>query len=118
MEDPICFDIWVKIERGHTAEAVAWVADLRPLLSALEVRKLINDATMRGEWALVAQSVGWSRVSELRATKPAWSGEMRVCQEMYRPDAPLGPFYNYCKRHQLYFGGCLGCHVCSGFVVR
>jgi hypothetical protein len=76
------------------------------------VRRLVNNSAVRGDWVLVMSSATWRQVEAFRREIRVWCREVRVYQEGYGPSDEQTDF---CSRHQFYYGGCLGCHVCSGF---
>lgn len=114
MEDPVRFDIWVTVRSGAAAEAVADLLPLDPQVPEVEVRRRVSRSWRQGTFILLAARVSWSQVLAVRLTPPAWAAELRFYQEGSSPDLPPA---GYCPEHDLHFGGCLGCHVCTGFFV-
>jgi hypothetical protein len=108
MEDPIRFDLFIKVDRGHNEEIFSW---LKTNLSEIEARKAINLASVSGDWLLVAKANTWSEINTLRKNLPEWCNNAAVYQQSWRPDE----FTYFCEKHNLHYGGCLGCHVCTGF---
>ncbi|MDB5310212.1 MAG: hypothetical protein JWO38_4414 [Gemmataceae bacterium] len=115
MENPVRFDIWTVVRPGAAAEAFADSLLLNRNLPEPEARRQVSRSSREGAFVRLAGGVPWSHVLRVRDAPPAWTGELRCYQEGYSPaDPPAG----YCPEHDLYFGGCLGCHVCTGFFVR
>ncbi len=107
MEDPITFDLFLKVHRGHNDEIVNW---LKTDIPEIEKRKAVNKASINGDWLLVSKRIRWSLVHALKLNLPEWCRDSAVCQYGYIPEELY-----FCKKHKLYYGGCLGCHVCTGF---
>jgi hypothetical protein len=114
VEDPIRFDIWVTVRPGAAAEAITELLSLDPQLSEVEARRRVSRSWREGVLIPLAGRVPWSQVLATRVAPPAWVRELRCYQEGYSPDLPPA---GYCPEHDLHFGGCLGCHVCTGFFV-
>jgi hypothetical protein len=115
MEDPIKFDVWATVNVGCVRPAVEAIGQLRPNLSPLELHKLINKSVTTNTQILIAPHLGWSEVQVLKRALPTWAKDFGVFQEAYTPHNTASS--NYCQIHSLVYGGCLGCHVCSGFYV-
>jgi hypothetical protein len=115
MEDPIQFDVWATVNAGCIALAVEALGHLRPELSSLDLRKLINRSVTTNAQILIAPDLRWSEVQNLRRTLLTWANNLSVFQQDYTPEDAATS--NYCRIHNLVYGGCLGCHVCSGFYV-
>ncbi|MDB5310204.1 MAG: hypothetical protein JWO38_4406 [Gemmataceae bacterium] len=115
MENPVRFDLWAVVRPGVAAEAVAELRRLDPHLAEVEVRRRVSRSWREWTFIPLAGRVRWSQVLAVRAAPPAWAGQLRCYQEGYSPDEPP---IGYCPEHDLHFGGCLGCHVCTGFFVR
>ena len=112
VEDPVRFDIWVTVRPDAAAKAVAELLRLDPRVREVEVRRRVNRSCREGVFIPLAACLPWSRVLATRAAPPAWAVELQCYQEGYSPDHPPA---GYCPQHDLHYGGCLGCHVCSGF---
>jgi len=109
MEDPIQFDILVHIRKGKQRDAErALTASLE--IPRLELLKRINQAT-KGNWMTVLHGASWVEVEEFRQHVPDWVQDYSVCQEGDSPESATA----YCEEHSLWYGGCLGCHVCNDF---
>ena len=119
MEDPTGIDVWGQIRKGFTKEAVKFLRESRPLLSELEVRKQVNSSVMEGKRVLVIERVGWKKAQQVYFDSPEWLFNLLLLQEGYFPQEfeILSKYKNYCPTHRYYFGGCWGCHICSGFFV-
>jgi hypothetical protein len=114
MEDPVRFDLWVVVRPGAAAGAVADLLRLDPPLPEVEVRRRVSRSWREVAFIPLATGVSWSQVLAMRAAPPTWAADLRCFQEGYSPGNPSS---GYCPEHDLYFGGCLGCHVCTGFFV-
>jgi len=119
MEDPTRTDIWGQIRKGFIKEAVEFLGESRPILSKLEVRKQVNSSIMEGKRILVIEKVGWKKAQQIYFGSPEWLFNLLLLQEDYSPQEfeTLPKHKNYCSVHHFYFGGCRGCHICSGFFV-
>ncbi len=117
MEDPVSFDVWARVSRGAIRDAATFVAAWQPQLTALEVHSEINRSIVQGDLILIARQLTWSQSERIRHTSPEWATDIHLYQEDYGPDDwdSFSNWNNYCDRHALYFGGCLGCHVCNGY---
>ena len=109
MEDPIRFDISARIQHGHQSEAERDLAKSLQI-SRLDLLKQIYRST-HGESMIIANGVSWSEIENFRQNVPDWVMDYSVYQEGYSPK--LSP--SYCKIHDFWYGGCLGCHVCRNF---
>lgn len=113
MEDPIRFDVWAIIKGDLRQEAVDHLRNARPLLSMLEIRKEINKSVIQNQEIQIASSLTWPQVEIFRSQPEEWIATPSVFQEGYGPiDSHR---LSLCSKHNLYFGGCLGCPVCKGF---
>ncbi|MBX7220001.1 MAG: hypothetical protein K1Y36_08640 [Blastocatellia bacterium] len=119
MEDPGFFDIWGTVQRGSHQPAVAFLSIHQPRLAALEIRKRVNCSAVQGVRIPILKEVGWQVVLDFRKSPPHWLPNIMVMQEACHPDSFAAPsrFQSYCEKHDYYFGGCCGCHVCNGFFV-
>ena len=110
MEDPIRFDVHAKFTEPSVGLPISQLVSSGAYKSELQARKAMNKSRQTGEHVLVARSQGWSQAVALTQCFSAAS-DPRITQEGYIPsEAP-----NYCAEHHLYYGGCLGCHVCGAF---
>lgn len=114
MEDPISFDVWAKVTPGNREAAVRALSSLRPELKRHEVRMLVNRSVAQDEAILVAEGRGWDFVQTFGKLSSDWLDAILVYQRGWNP----GNRTSHCPTHQFNYGGCLGCHVCSGFFVR
>ena len=113
MEEPIRFDVWAKIIPAQRKDALAAIRAQKVYLYESELRKALDNALRTGKPVRVAKSLSFSAVeSFIRDSK--WLAEPMLCQESFLPSEASG----FCEKHNLHFGGCLGCHVCSGFYVQ
>src|SRR5437016_5669787 len=112
MEDPVRFDLWVRVAPGRHSQATCYLADHCPELSRPVILRTTKASAVDGAWALAGKAMTWSAVQEFRNEPPDWSMEHRIYQEGY---GPTDVEAEHCREHDLFFGGCLGCHVCGGF---
>ncbi len=110
MEDLIKFDVWGRLIPGFYDAALAEIRATRIYSSELELRQALNKARHGGFALKVAAGMSWS-VAHQFLKNSSWLQEPILYQEGRSPSDHLF----YCEKHKLYFGGCLGCHVCSGF---
>lgn len=113
MEDPIKFDVWGRLVPSAYAVALAAIRATEVYSGELELRKALNNARHGGFTLKVATGMSWS-VAHQFLKNSFWLQEPVLYQEGCSPADHLF----YCAKHKLYFGGCLGCHVCSGFYER
>jgi len=113
MGDPVRFDIWGVVIRGAISEAVQFLAAFRPGLSRLDQHKEVNASVVRQVPILLLEGLSWGKVQQLKQSLPLWARNITVLQEGYTPEE--GQYTRYCAKHDLFYGGCLGCHVCEGF---
>jgi hypothetical protein len=116
VENPVRFDGWCVVRQGLTTDAVAALLASRPGLSELDARRQVNRSVTTGSFILLLEAASWDLVTRLRRDPPNWVGVVRVYQQGFSPDEMQN--LNFCPVHELYHGGCLGCHVCSGFFVE
>ncbi|WP_309741632.1 hypothetical protein [Chamaesiphon sp. OTE_20_metabat_361] len=112
MEDPIKFDLWCSIKKGFAKEGIAVISQLMPHLTKLETHLTINHSVVSSSQILLARSLSWAEVNDLKNRIVEFVVDTNVCQEGYNPNQSKN---HYCKNHELIYGGCLGCHVCRNF---
>lgn len=112
MEDPIRFDVWATVRPGSHKNAVHDIVNAGSELTELEIRNQVNRSARDGKPILVLRSLGWSRAKAIREKPASWMRDVLVYQEGEGPR--LGDT-SFCKNHNLYYAGVLGCHVCTGF---
>ena len=113
MEDPVKFDVFACVIPGRTDDAVAHFRKVGVYDNELAIRKEVNRFTTRNEPIKILGSVSWSRAKSSE-DEFSWARNILLYQEGYRPNDETA----YCIQHNLFYGGVLGCHVCSGFYVR
>jgi len=113
MEDPIKFHLWAKLKAEKRAEALAFIRDQAVFQSEIELRKAVSQAVMNNTRMQISSAHGYSATQLLLGQAVAIFTEIALCQESYAPVATDSPAY--CVEHNFHFGGCLGCHMCSGF---
>ena len=113
MEDPICFDTYVRVQPGEAAGAAQALRELRPELTELEAHRLANRSATLGHWILLGSRLPWGQATSMRETAPTFFPDVQLLQAGYEPSDSL----SNCESHKLRFAGVLGCPVCSGFFV-
>jgi hypothetical protein len=115
MEEPVRFDARANFVRPLPDDALAWLRRFQKGISELDGRKLLQQGSVQGSSdVLLARGLGWSEARELRVDAPAWVVNLRLFQEGYGPEETG----QHCSVHDLHYGGCLGCPVCSDFHAR
>lgn len=114
MEDPIRFDIYAKAMPHAVAAAIGVLMTEGAYPSEVTARKAANHSRGEGNPIRIARGVIWARCKDVIANAEAAFSEFMVMQEGYAP----GEAANFCEKHRLYYGGSLGCHVCSGFYAK
>lgn len=111
MEDPVRFDIWCAEARADHDRIVEHLTDQYPHRTHLEVLQAARTAKSDSP-VKMWRAVPWAEVERIRANSPIAFKTLQVFQEGYGPE--LGKTHN-CERHDVRYGGTLGCHVCRGF---
>jgi len=114
MEDPIQFSLWCSVLPGHINDAFTCIINSRQFLRPLEVRVLINRSLRTNCLILIKESLTWREAKGFRDSPPDWVKEVEIFQDDWTPDEQGK---QYCEIHRYYYGGCSGCHVCTGFYV-
>jgi len=114
MEDPIRFDVWAKVIPEQRDAAIVTIRAQNIYNSEIELRKAINDAIRDSNLLQVARALSLSSALTFIEKSSQCFKEHTFCQESWAPSTDS----EYCGKHNLHFGGCLGCHVCNGFYVR
>jgi hypothetical protein len=110
MEDPIDFDVYVRLPAGMTQEAADLFELEKSCASRLEALKCANASIQQGTHVRLMRRVGWAHANSAATIAP-WLQDIIVCQAGYAPNDK----HAYCPKHALRYGGIRGCHVCSGF---
>ena len=114
MEAPIKFDVWAKVTPGSENEIINLVREKSTYKSELEIKKVVNLSKISNEVLLIARSQSYNEAMKLLENLRKILKDSMLCQEGWTPaDSP-----NYCKKHELHYGGVLGCHICEGFYVK
>jgi hypothetical protein len=113
MEEPVSITLWGKINPKMRQEALSFVRDQGVFPSEIELRKAVMSAIQTDEQMQISSALGYRAVRDLAATSASMFSDMTYCQEGYWPIPNPGD--SYCEKHNFYFGGILGCHICSGF---
>ena len=113
MEDPIKFHLWAKLKAEMRAEALSFIQDQAVFSSEIELRKAVSRAVMNNRRMQISSAHGYRETQSLLEVAEAMFTEITLCQESYAPVETDPPAY--CATHKFHFGGCLGCHMCSGF---
>jgi hypothetical protein len=110
MEDPIQFSIWGNPIAESRKSVENLLAVTRPHESRLNILRMISRAIAEDAPLRFAGPLGWAATQRLRVD-PMFRN-VRVFQAGYGPDDQdsLG----FCEIHAVFYGGCLGCPVCSG----
>jgi hypothetical protein len=112
MEDPVRFDVYGKVPPGMAQSAADFSVSEGTYSSRSEALKAANHSTQHNVHIILMRSVGWLHAQKNSKHAP-WAMELVFCQEGYE----INDKYAYCQKHNLQYGGILGCHVCSGFYV-
>ena len=114
MENPIHFDVWAQplVERRELVLSVLQHSTVYS--SELEARKLINSALQSNSQILTAKSLTYSDAQQFIKKNQSLFKNLALFQEGYSP----GETRNFCSKHLLHYGGCLGCHICNEFYAR
>ena len=114
MEDPIRFDLWGVVVKEELGQCNEVIASFRPDLSRLEALKLTNKSAVDSAQVLLLRGAAWQNIQKFVRSPPSWLTSITVYQEGWEPSDQT----EHCGKHDLWYGGCLGCHVCSGFYVE
>jgi len=113
MEDPIRFDVWAKIAPSAREDALAALRANGVYVSEIELRKAVSESIRNDALVKVAKYLPLSTAENIMANS-AWLSEPRLYQEGYSDSEKA----QFCPKHELHFGGCLGCHICRNFYVQ
>ena len=117
MEDPVRFDLWGVVKPGQGHEAADWLsAQGRAGMSRLQILLSTNRSSGTGQPLLLASHLSWQEVQRIKGLALPWVEDLQIFLEHYTPDDQ--PFLDHCRVHDLFHGGCSGCHVCNDFYVR
>lgn len=111
MEDPIRFELWGTIVAERRESALRHLRDQAIFPTELELRKAVVRCVRDGEALRISRDLGYEAVQKLAAAVAETFNCLTYCQEGYAPFQASG----FCQKHNHHYGGCLGCHVCSGF---
>jgi len=114
MEDPINFDLWGKPLATERERALDALRSHGVFESELDLRKVVHNAIRSNSLMKIAGAMGYAEVRALAQRFQSTFTQCAVYQAGWAPDGGG----SYCDKHGLHYGGCLGCHVCSGFYVR
>jgi hypothetical protein len=109
MEEPVRFHVWGKIIPTKRQEALDVIRTQAVFPDEIELRKAIMKSVRENRLVQVSSALGYGAAQQLAASLEGWFEELTYSQEGYGPNA------QYCPRHNFYFGGCLGCYLCSNF---
>jgi hypothetical protein len=112
MEDPVSFDIWCLPYPEQREASVRAVMAAHPEKSRARCLVLVSRAVRECRPLLAFRDLSWAEVTALRSEPPAWAESVIVVQAGCDPQTGG---LSYCETHDLRYGGCLGCHVCTGF---
>jgi hypothetical protein len=108
-EDSTRFDVYGKAALGATAAAVDALLASGVYSSEMAVRIAVQESLRGGTPILIGVGLSWHAAQALRSSHRPFS-EVLVVQE----GCSVGDRAPYCALHELFYGGCLGCPVCSG----
>jgi len=111
MEEPIKFNLWGRIIPDKRMDALDFVRKQAVFSSEIELRKAVMSAIQANEQMQISAAFGLRAVTDLANSLSMIFTDLTLCQESYWPAGAR----TYCAAHNLHFGGCLGCHICSGF---
>jgi hypothetical protein len=113
MEDPIRFDVYGRASDNNIDATTKMLMKSSAYPSELSARKAANHSRMEGSHILLASAQTWTAVQVLMASSGPFN-ELKIMQEGYGPADET----SFCTEHKLFYGGCLECHVCSGFYAK
>lgn len=113
MEDPVKFHLWAKVKTERRAQALTFIQGQSIFSSEIELRKAVSQSVMNDIRIQISSAHGYNAMQSLMNEAEVLFTDMALCQESYAPVATDSPAY--CGKHKFHFGGCLGCHICSGF---
>ncbi len=111
MEEPVKFNLWGRIIPDRREEALTVVRQQAVFPSEIELRKAVMSAIRTNEQMQISAAYGLGAVTDLANSLGTTFTDLTLCQECYWPAGEK----TFCSEHNLHFGGCLGCHICSGF---
>lgn len=111
MEDPVSFNLWGKIIPGQRNDAISFIRRQSVYPNEIELRKAVMASIATDRAMQISGALGLYEVSKLKAESGNTFHCFAICQESYGPAGPE----SYCSFHDFHYGGCLGCHICSGF---
>ncbi|MEK8034995.1 hypothetical protein AACH06_29620 [Ideonella sp. DXS29W] len=111
MEVPISFTVWAKVSPEMREKAISFVRLQHVFPSEIELRKAVSAAIRIDRQMQISAPLGYGAAHGLASALGPEFSDLTYCQEGYWPASSAG----FCQVHNFYFGGCLGCHVCSGF---
>lgn len=112
MEDHVTFDLWGIAERAMQRELEEILRASQPEVKRASITRKIARSALLAESVILVENVGWRDVQVWRTRTAKFARSVRINQAGCVPtdERPLA----FCSVHDLYFGGCLGCPVCSG----
>lgn len=112
MEDPVTFDVYAKAFEPYV-DFLRLVVATKAYKSELKARVAANNALKLDDYILIGKHVGWTQAQTILA-KVVSRSTTKLMQAGYVPSGSC----QYCSKHDLYFGGCRGCHVCNDFFAK
>jgi len=110
MEDPITVDVWAKVKPDVIAAKELFIA-ARTDLARGDALKAFNKATVNAQSVQLLENLHWDDAPEKMAAHQSAFSDFVLFQRGYKPNKPT----LYCGIHDFYFGGVLGCPICTGF---
>lgn len=115
MESPVKFNVWGVINASRREEALSTIRKQGIHRSEIELRKAVSRAVQNNRTLQISAAIGYQSAKEfVRRIDDVFMG-LTYCQEGHAPSLDKRLF---CEKHNFHFGGCLGCHLCSGFYQR
>ena len=112
MEDPITFDIYVEFQSESKKEIEAYLQKYFKKKSSFEIKKTILSSITAKKPLLIRTELAWKEVLELREEQESWFTKVFTTQHQ----CYIGN--SYCEKHDLYYCGIFGCHVCEDFYAK
>lgn len=110
MEDPILFDVFGTILSDKKLEAVSSLVGAGCYPKEFEARMAVYFSMKDGSQILLANRLKHGDANNF-IDNCTWATNFTLAQEGYSPDDAN----NYCREHNLHYGGILGCHICTNF---
>jgi hypothetical protein len=111
MEDKIKFDVRGVIKIAEINEALVYFTLYQPEINKLELYKKIKGD--EGSGVLIRGGLTWAECKIFKEETLTWLEAYYIVQEGWsKQDQNL----LYCDKHDVFYGGVLGCHICNEFI--